>query len=174
MSDTSHLYIRVESPSDIGSIHEVNTLAFESSAEAELVDRLRDAGALTLSLVAEAEGRIIGHIAFSPVRISSGSSETEAIGLAPMSVRPEFQRSGIGSQLVRRGLETLRETGFELVVVLGHPAYYPRFGFEQADSHGITCEFDAPVEAFMVMELRDGALEGVHGKVRYRPEFNEM
>ena len=138
------------------------------------MDRLRDAGALTLSLVAEVEGRIIGHIAFSPVRISSESSETEVMGLAPMSVRPEFQRSGVGSQLVRRGLEMLRENGYEIVVVLGHPAYYPRFGFEQADSRGIAWEFDAPAEAFMVMELRDGALEGVHGKVRYRPEFNEL
>ena len=138
------------------------------------MDRLRDAGALTLSLVAEVESRIIGHIAFSPVRISSESSETEVIGLAPMSVRPEFQRSGVGSQLVRRGLEMLRENGYEIVVVLGHPAYYPRFGFEQSDRYGIACEYSAPAEAFMVMELREGAFEGVRGTACYRPEFSEL
>ena len=170
----THISIRRENPSDIASIHEVNTLAFEGPAEAELVDRLRDNGGLVLSLVAEEESRVIGHIAFSPVRISSGSSETPASGLAPMAVRPEFQGSGVGSQLVRRGLEILREDGHEIVVVLGHPAYYPRFGFEQSDRYAVACEFSPPAEAFMVSALREGALEGVRGTACYRPEFSEL
>ncbi len=163
--------IRLERSEDAAAIRRVNEFAFARLAEANLVDALRDAGAVTLSLVAEREGRIVGHILFSPVTIESPEEAFPAVGLGPMAVEPGLQRSGIGSALVRAGLSALRADGHEVVVVLGHPEYYPRFGFVRASEHGIRWEQYAPDEAFMVLELRAGALGGRGGVVRYRAEF---
>jgi putative acetyltransferase len=165
--------IRPERPGDASALRRVNERAFAQAAEADLVDALREAGALTLSLVAEVQGAIVGHIAFSPVRISGPAAERAAVGLAPMAVLPEHQRRGIGSRLVRAGLEALRDAGHGAVVVLGHPHYYPRFGFAPASRWGLRWERDCPDEAFMALELRAGALEGAGGVVRFRPEFDE-
>lgn len=165
--------IRSETPEDIASIHRVNKEAFGGTGEAELVDNLRNRGVLTLSLVATDGGKVAGHISFSPVNIATGSSGFEAIGLAPMSVLPDYQRRGIGSQLVRAGLEECRRLGHEIVVVLGHPDYYPRFGFIPARPKGIDCEFEVPEEAWMVLELREGALAGRSGTVKFQHEFHE-
>jgi len=165
--------IRPERTEDIGSIRYVNEQAFGGKEEAEIVGKLRNRAALTISLVAVQEDEVVGHIAFSPVLIESESSRFEAISLAPMAVLPAYQRQGIGGQLVRAGFEECRKLGHEVVVVLGHPAYYPRFGFVTAKPKGISCEFDAPEEAFMVLELFNGALAGRSGMVKFRPEFSD-
>ncbi len=167
------LTIRPEIPENIDSIRYVNEQAFGSKEEAEIVEKLRNRAALTLSLVAVQKQEIVGHIAFSPVVIESASSGFEAITLAPMSVLPAYQRQGIGGQLVRAGLEECRRIGHEIIVVLGHPTYYPRFGFMPAKQKGITCEFEAPEEAFMVLELREGALVGRGGIVKFQCEFRD-
>jgi len=165
------LIIRLETPEDIDSIRYVNEQAFAQKEEAELVDKLRNRAALTLSLVAVQKNEVVGHIAFSPVVIESERLSFEAIALAPMAVLPAYQRKGIGGQLVCAGLEECRNLGHEIVVVLGHPTYYSRFGFMSARPKGISCEFEVPEEAFMVLELREGALAGRVGIVKFQPEF---
>lgn len=164
--------IRPEQPEDMADIHRVNAAAFGQPQEADLVDALRRAEMLTISLVAIQIDRIVGHIAFSPVTITSDTAVVEAIGLGPMAVLPAYQRQGIGSQLVEAGLEACRESHHRIVIVLGHPAYYPRFGFTPARPHGIVWEHETPVDAFMVCELQHGTLAQTRGVVRYRPEFD--
>ncbi len=163
--------VRPERPEDSDAIRRVVENAFGRPQEADLVDALRRRGAVTLSLVAEQDGEVVGHILFSPVTIGSGPSTLQALGLGPLAVSPSHQNRGIGSRLVRDGIERCREAGHEIVVVLGHPGYYPRFGFAPAMTHGIGRELDVPDGAFMVMELREGALGGRSGVVRYQPEF---
>jgi putative acetyltransferase len=165
------LTLRCETPEDIPTIHYINTAAFGRSNEADLLDRLRDHHALTISLVAAQDSRVVGHIAFSRVTITSGTSTIEALGLAPMAVLPAYQRRGIGSQLVEAGLKACHQTPYGIVVVLGHPHYYPRFGFAPAKPMGIVWEHDAPEGAFMVQEIREGVLAQTRGVVKYRPEF---
>ena len=167
------LTIRMETPEDIGAIRYVNEQAFGQEAEAEIVEKLRKRVALTLSLVAIQGNEVVGHIAFSPVEVESEHSGFKAIALAPMGVLPAYQRKGIGSQIVRAGLEECRRLGHEIVVVLGHPDYYPRFGFVPARPRGIECEFEVPDEAWMILELREGVLAGRQGTVRFQPEFKE-
>ncbi len=165
--------IRLETPEDITLIHHVNQEAFGQKQEADIVDKLRKRGVLTVSLVAVQDDVIVGHIAFSPIEIASDKSNFEALALAPMAVLPPYQNSGIGSQLVTAGLRECRRLGHEIIVVLGHPNYYPRFGFAPAKTKGIECEFEVPNEAWMVLELRKGTLEGKQGKVSFQPEFIE-
>ncbi len=174
--------VRRERPDDLAAIRAVNELAFGTAAEADLVDALRARGQATLSLVAAEGHRVVGHILFSPVTIESGGEpggdsggdSAAALGLGPMAVLPTRQRLGIGSALVRAGLAACRDAGHGCVVVLGHPEYYPRFGFTRASRHGVTWEHPAPDEAFMLVELRDGALGGRGGIVRYPPEFGAV
>ena len=167
------LTIRREMPEDIDSIRYVNEQAFGRKEEAELIDKLRNRGKVTLSLVAVQADQIVGHIVFSPVTVESEYSSFAAIALAPVAVLPAYQRNGIGSQLVRVGLEECHRLGHEIVVVLGHPDYYPRFGFVPGKPKGIDCEVEAPDEAWMVLELREGALAGRSGTVKFQPEFQE-
>ena len=167
------LTIRQETPKDIDSIRYVNEQAFGQKEEAEIIDKLRKRDVVTLSLVAVQADQIVGHILFSPVSVESEYSSFEAITLAPMAVLPEYQRKGIGSQLVRVGLEECLRLGHEIMVVLGHPDYYPRFGFVPASTYSIKCKYDVPDEVFMALELRQGALSGRSGVVKYQPEFNE-
>lgn len=163
--------IRPEQPEDHQDIHHVNRQAFGRDEEADLVDAVRRAGAAILSLVAVSDGRVVGHILFSPVCIESPEATHPAVGLGPVAVLPDFQRQGIGSLLIRAGLDACREAGHGIVVVLGHSDYYPRFGFRPASHYGIRWEHDVPDEAFMVVELRDDALAGVGGIARYHPAF---
>jgi len=107
--------------------------------------------------------RLVGHIVFGPVEIDSPGREVRAIGLGPMAVDPDYQRTGIGRQLVEQGLRTCRKAGYKVAVVLGHPSYYPKFGFVLARTHGIHWEHEVPGDPFMVMELQAGALAGVRG-----------
>jgi putative acetyltransferase len=165
--------VRNERPEDIAAIHDIHKQAFNSLAEADLVDMLRANGKASISLVAvDDDDRILGHILFSPVTIEPAQRAISALGLAPMAVLPEFQRQGIGSLLVSRGLEECRKAGHDCVVVLGHPRYYPRFGFAPASRYGIKSEFDVPDEAFMVLELNEKALPRREATAKYQPEFN--
>ena len=164
------MVIRPERSEDIGGIRAVNRAAFETATEADLVDALREQADPVVSLVAEEAGSIAGHIMFSPVTLSGGG-RTPLMGLAPMAVRPDAQRRGIGSALVRAGLDRCRHLGCGAVVVVGHPEYYPRFGFVPASRFGISCEYDVPDEVFMLLELEPGVLGGQSGTVRYHPAF---
>jgi len=168
------LVIRLETPEDSAAIRSVNEEAFGSSVEADLVEKLRSRQKYTLSLVAIDGDKVIGHVLFSPVTIGSGNTSFRALGLGPMAILPSYQKKGAGSQLVRAGLQECRRLGYEIVVVLGHAAYYPRFGFIPASTYGIKCEYDVPDEVFMALELRKGALSGRSGVVKYQPEFNEV
>jgi putative acetyltransferase len=168
------MVIREEAPLDAAAIHRLNAAVFETDAEARLVDALRDAGALTLSLVAEAGGEIVGHIAFSPVVVQRDERTSPGVGLGPMAVARPHQRQGIGGRLIDEGLRRLREAGHRFCVVLGHAEYYPRHGFTRASDRGIRWERPVPDDVFFVRELSAGALEGISGTVRYRPEFDAV
>lgn len=168
------LNIIEESPKDLNDIYEINKKAFGEGIEAEIVNALREADELTLSLVAKVDNLIIGHIAFSEVKVQSGEKTHKAIGLGPMAILPEYQRKGYGSNLVEYGLKILSERDYEIVVVLGHPDFYPKFGFVPSQNYGIQCEFECPPEAFMVKELKPDALKGVTGKVCYSSKFSEV
>jgi len=165
--------MRPEIPEDQISIHYVNQEAFGRNQEADLVDKLRKRGVLTISLVAIQETTIVGHIAFSPVESASEESSFGALTLAPVAVLPSHQNKGIGSQLVTAGLEECHRLEHEIVVLAGHSNYYPRFGFVRAYAKGIECEFEVPDEAWMIVELKQGALAGRQGKVRFQPEFRD-
>jgi putative acetyltransferase len=167
------LIIRPEKSEDKAAIRHINEEAFGRKEEAELIEKLRERGMLTLSLVAIQDNKTVGHVAFSPVKVESERSSFEAITLTPIAILPVYQRKGIGSRLIRASLKECRHLGYEIIVVLGHPSYYPRFGFIPAKSKGIKCEFEAPDEAWMVLELREGALAGRQGTVRFQPEFKE-
>jgi putative acetyltransferase len=162
--------IRREEPADAAAIRAVNEAAFDSSVEADIVDVLRNKCDRLISLVAESNGRVLGHILFSPVSLS-GHAHVSVMGLGPMAVLPAHQRRGIGTALVREGLSQCRKMGCDAVVVLGHPKYYPRFGFVRASRYGIGCEYDVPDDVFMVIELRLGSLQGADGKARYDDAF---
>ena len=164
------MVIREEQPGDRQAVRTVNELAFGQAVEADLVERLHREAAVATSLVAQFAGQVVGHILFSPVHAEHAAARRLA-GLAPMAVVPHFQRQGIGSLLVRDGLESCARLGYDGVVVLGHPHYYPRFGFAPAHHFGLRCEYDVPLEAFMALELPGHSLEGVRGLVRYHPTF---
>ena len=168
------IVIRPEGLLDHDAVHKVNEIAFGRRDEADLVEALRRESGSYVSLVAELDGDVVGHIFFSPVVIESSEKTSGAVGLAPMAVLPEHQNHGIGSALVRAGLEACEANGQEIVVVLGHPGYYPRFGFTPARAKGITCEYPVPDEVFMVAELKQGALAGRTGLVKYHPAFDTL
>jgi putative acetyltransferase len=172
----NHITIRPETPGDIPAIYNVHLRAFGQPAEAQMVDDLRRDGDFIpeLSLVAVDEGRIVGHILFPPVTLSSHEGNVAALALAPMAVLPEFQGRGIGSLLVREGLAACRRLGHRIVIVVGHPGYYPKFGFFPAREQGIDVPFPVPDEALMVTALVEGALEGIHGTVRYPHAFDTI
>jgi putative acetyltransferase len=164
--------IRRETQADIDSIHEVNRQAFGREDEARLVDLLRDGGYGRLSLVAVLDGAIVGHILFSDLPVVTDRGIVPALSLAPLAVSPAHQRRGIGSQLVREGLATCRNARHRLVIVLGHPAFYPRFGFSAKLAERLRSPYSGP--SFMALELVNGALDGVIGEVRYPPPFDAV
>jgi putative acetyltransferase len=164
------IIVRPELPDDRDAIRRVNELAFEGPVEADIVDALRDSDAWlpSLSLVAEDGTGIVGHALFSLVRLDSGP---ELLSLGPMAVLPERQREGVGTALVRRGIRRARGTEYPLVVVLGHPDYYPRFGFRPARLYGIETPYDAPDEAWMALRL-PAYDDRVRGTVLYPPAWD--
>ena len=163
--------VRFEQPGDIEKIRIVHLEAFETEAEANLVNSLRNSGIELISLVAEEDKKVIGHILFSPVTIDG---DIKIMGLAPMAVLPVWQRKGVGAQLMNMGLKKCQKAGYGLVVLLGHPDYYPRFGFMPSVNFGIKSEYDVPPEVFMVKELKKGALKGITGTVKYHQVFNKL
>jgi putative acetyltransferase len=169
MDTRSPLFIRDEQPCDQEQVWKVNEAAFGRSDEAELIDRLRIEEAILLSLVAEIDRQIIGHILFSRMIIETEQGPVAAVALAPMAVLPELQGLNVGSELVRRGLAELRGRGERIVIVLGHKQYYPRFGFSAEMARHLSSPFSP--ESFMALELCDGALAGIQGAVRYPSAF---
>lgn len=162
--------IRAETHADHVAVRVVNEAAFGTAAEADLVEALRDKLTRFVPLVADADGAIVGHILFSPVALE-GHPALDVMGLGPMAVVPQQQRSGIGSALVRGGLRRCKQLGCRAVVVVGHPEFYPRFGFVPASRYALRCEYDVPDDVFMAVELDPGALENASGLVRYDAAF---
>src|SRR5206468_3227986 len=158
-NDNDMIEIRSEEPGDSAAIQEVHTKAFGGPLEAKLVRLICERKKALISLVATHEGRVVGHILFSRVTIANAPATFSGVGLAPVAVLPDFQRQGIGSKLIREGLERCRQAGYDAVVVLGDPAYYSRFGFMRAADFGLQDEYDV-IDEFMVLPLYAGALEG--------------
>lgn len=167
------MLIREELDGDQDAIRQITRAAFEGDAEALLIDSLRDEHAVITSLVAIAGAEITGHILFSRITVVTATSALSGASLAPMAVRPDLQRRGIGAQLVRRGLELCRERGVSLVVVLGHPGYYPRFGFDARLARNLRSPYPAG-QAWMALELVPGSLSGVEGWVVYPKAFDQI
>jgi putative acetyltransferase len=165
------LAIGLERAADADAVSAVNTAAFGRPDEARLVERLREYARLYLGLVADADGTVVGHILFTPVTLHCYQAPYVVLALAPMAVLPAWQRRGVGSALVREGLVACRAAGHDVVVVVGHPAFYPRFGFVPARPLGLMSEPPYPDEAFMVAELTPGALRGRRGVVLYGGDF---
>ncbi len=172
------IIIRPETPADYNRVFEITEAAFRDldvsdHTEQHLVNRLRTSKAFIpeLSLVAELDGAIVGHILFTRATITRENQTHESLTLAPVSVAPAHQRRGIGSQLIRAGLQIARDLGYDNINLVGHPDYYPRFGFVRASHYHVSVPFDVPDEAFMLLELKPGALDGVTGVLHYAPEF---
>lgn len=165
--------IRDEVEADFEAVQSLHLAAFEGDGESRLVIALRSRARPLVSLVVEQDDAVIGHILFSPVTLDAAPS-LQLMGLAPMAVLPEQQRRGVGAALIEAGLERCREIGVGALVVLGHPNYYPKFGFTPSASFGIKSDYDVPVEAFMLLELQAGYLNGHSGTVRYHDAFNEL
>lgn len=164
--------IRAYTEQDREVVYALHAHAFDGLDEAGLVQALHDDGAAVLSLVAEEDGAVVGHILFSSLGLAPAPARPRnLVALAPMAVLPDAQRQGVGEALVRASLDALRETGCDGVIVLGHPAYYPRFGFRPASAFGIVFPGTVPEEAFMALALRDGGLEDCRGTVMYHPAF---
>jgi len=170
------LSIRPETPADDAAIREVNRRAFERPNEASLVDAIRasDTFLPALSLVADDGGRVVGHVLFSRVGIRTDAGLVPALALAPVAVHPDRQRAGIGALLIRRGLDEAHRRGERIVIVVGHPDYYPRFGFVSARARGLEVPFPVPDGVFLVRELAPGALDGIRGAVEYPPPFDAV
>ena len=166
--------IRPEEPADLEAVRLINERAFDQPDEAALVDQLRARGGVTLSLVACREGTPCGHILYTPLLDPAGGLVPGGVALGPMAVLPGDQRQGVGTALIEQSLRELRVMGAAFVLVLGHPTYYPRFGFEPARNYGVTCEFEVPAEILMVMPLRPDALSATGREVRYQPEFSAL
>ena len=173
----SKIFIRQESPVEFPDIYNINRLAFGQKDESQLINRLRasDSYIPNLSLVAIKDNEPIGHILFTHINIHDQDGEIHpSLALAPMAVHPDYQGQGIGSQLVYTGLAKAKELGHLSVIVLGHKDYYPKFGFQPADTWGIYCDYKVPREHFMALELVSGGLDGVSGRVEYDEAFGEV
>jgi HAD superfamily hydrolase (TIGR01509 family) len=167
------LVLRPEIPEDLPGIRLVNERAFPTRVEADLVDLCRTRGKIALSLAARLDGQVVGHVLFTPVTHETALPHPSAgLGLGPIAILPEYQRTGIGSRLMRAGLEHVRRGGYGFVVLLGNPEYYSRFGFRPARSFGLSSDYGDGDE-FQAVELRSGALAGANGRVKYVPEFEE-
>jgi putative acetyltransferase len=170
----SYPVIRPESDGDARGIRPVIVAAFGRELEADLVEALRNHGALVASFVARAGGEIVGHVAFSPMHADGQPDRNDVLGLAPVAVHPKGQRRGVGSALIRRGLEECRRRAVAAVFVLGEPTFYARFGFVPARARGLRCVYHAPPDAFQVLLLGDALAIPTTGLIRYRPEFDSL
>lgn len=168
--------IRSETSDDFAAISDLLEKAFGQPNEAQLVDRLRESDAYIpeLALVALQNDQIVGHILFTHIHIETENEKIPALALAPMAVIPAMQKTGIGTALIKKGLELCRQAGHKIVIVLGHDKYYPKFGFVPASKYSITPPFEVPDEAFMALPLQPAALDHVAGVVRYPKPFNDV
>ena len=163
--------VRDERPGDQQAIRHLNQRAFAQDQEANIVDALRANGAVLLSLVATADDdRVVGHILYSPIRVG----DVMGAALGPMAVLPEYQRRGVGSRLVEAGNRRLADQRAPFVIVVGHPEFYPRFGFERASRRGIVSEWELPDEVFMVLALDEARMANISGLAKYRDEFSTV
>ncbi len=167
------VHIRPETPDDHAAIHTILVEAFGQDPEARLVDLLRAHNEAPIALVATLNDQVLGHIMFSPISVANAFTGFRGVGLAPVAIMPTFQNQGIGSRLIQAGLEACRMAHHDIVVVLGHTNYYPRFGFSRAIDHGLLNEYNAQ-DAFMVLELKQGTLSRIDGLVQYVSAFREM
>lgn len=167
--------IRKEENRDRKLVSLIYKAAFGQPTEADLVEALHKSCPERLAMVAEEHGQVVGHILFTPATINTDNGEIiTGMGLAPIAVTPDLQGQGIGSRLIKVGLSILKEQHCPFVIVLGHPRYYPRFGFAPAEQHNIRCQWPGvPAEAFMILIMKPEVLHQVNGVARYREEFNE-
>ncbi|MBK8182943.1 MAG: N-acetyltransferase [Candidatus Competibacteraceae bacterium] len=165
------ILIRPEQPTDYTAVNHINQVAFGRADEAQLVAALHRQAPSAISLVAWWENEAVGHILFTPVSLEPPLPGVAAAGLAPLAVLPSRQRQGIGGQLIEAGLSACRAQGYSTVIVLGHPEYYPRFGFAPAANKGVYCEFTVPPEAFMLCELTPKLFASSRVVARYHPAF---
>ena len=163
------MIIREEQPHDRPGVLQLNRDAFGGDGEAELIDKLHADGLVAVSLVAEEDGRIIGHILLSRLRLEMDGRLLRGLTLAPMAIAPARQRQGKGSGLVKAAIEAARQIGADAIIVLGHPGFYPRFGFSAQDAAKLASPFTG--DAFMALELTSGALAGQRGSVVYPAAF---
>ncbi|MDQ6421754.1 N-acetyltransferase [Paenibacillus sp. LHD-117] len=169
------IIIRTETSKDIEQVFDVNRAAFGNrDDEAQLVERIRRSEQFVaqLSIVAERDGDIIGHLLLSKAEVVDDESRHEVIVLAPIAVLPNVQKLGVGTRLIEEGLKRCKELGYGLVLLIGHPDYYPRFGFRPARSFGLELrQFEVPDDVFMVCELQENALRQIKGELRYPVSF---
>jgi len=167
--------IRQESAADSAEVLEVIRLAFGRNAESQLVEKFRQNPNYVpeLSLVAEYEDHVIGHILFFPIEVKVDSEPVQTLILAPLSVHPSYQRRGVGGELAKAGLATAKQRGYRSVLVLGHPNYYPRFGFRRASEWGFKMKEANPPEAFMAIEFIEGGLKRSRESFRFPMELFE-
>jgi putative acetyltransferase len=166
--------IRQEVQEDYKSVYEINKMAFGQENESKLIEKIRRGPNFVpeLSLVAEKDNEIVGHILFSKMKIV-GESEYETLMLAPLAVIPKLQKQGIGGKLIKKGIEKAIELGFDSITVVGHKNYYPKFGFQKASKWSIQSSIEVPDENFMAIELTENALENKAGVVQFPEEFME-
>ncbi len=162
--------VREETPADYDPIRDVNRLAFKQESEARLVDKLRADGDVVASLVAVEGDQVVGHIMFSKLPIETDGEILRGAALAPMAVRPDLQRQGIGSALLKRGIELCRDRGYVVIVVLGEPAYYSRFGFSAERAKRLRSPYSG--ESLMALELTPGVLKDGTGSLIYPDAFS--
>jgi putative acetyltransferase len=179
MAGKAAILIRPEEPRDFAAIREIHQLSFGRENEASLVEKIRDSRGFIpgLSLVAEFEGRVAGHVLFSRVRIRPAEPklpEEVALALAPLAVHPDFRNKGIGSELVNQGLKTCRQYGHSLVIVVGEQSYYARFGFVPARPKGLEVPFPVPERSFLVAEVIPHPGPGIKGTIQYPPAFLDV
>ena len=163
----------MEKTDDHSGIREVNLKAFSSDVEATLVEKLRNSMNF-ISMVAVVDDKVVGHILFSPLTIENDKESFPALILAPIAVLPEYQNQGIGSKLVEKGIIECRNQGHSIIILVGHPEYYPRFGFKPAEQNGIQHPFEVPKDVFMVYELIPDALHRVNGVLKYSMAFDDL
>lgn len=161
------MILREESPADHAALRTLLEGAFGGTAEADLVEALREGQCLALSLVAEEDGQVVGHVALSPMRAPAG-----ALALAPLAVAPGRQRRGIGAALVEEALARARSAGWAAVFVLGEPGYYGRFGFGAAAAAPFRSPWSGPF--FQALELRPGGLPAAGGEARHAAAFDAL
>lgn len=168
------IQIREENESDYTAIKNVNDKAFNQPQEGIVIGKIRNSGSPFISLVAEIDKKIVGHVFFSPAEIENNGEKITGMGLAPVAVLPGYQKQGIGKMLINEGIHLIKKQSIPFIIVLGHEHYYPKFGFETASKYGIKCQWQGiPDEAFMILLLDKAKMKNVHGIARYLEEWNE-